>query len=429
MTQIEAARQGIITQQMAEVARQENRDPEFIRAGVAQGLIVILANPAHPAGRPLGVGQGLRTKVNANLGTSTDQAEPELEISKAQAAVDAGADSLMDLSTGGDLARLRRGILEKFPQALGTVPVYETAVKTVRQGGRVVDMTPADMLAAIREQGREGVDFMTVHAGVTQEGVARLCNQGRITDIVSRGGAFIAEWMIQNNQENPYYSGFEEILAICREFDITLSLGDGLRPGCLEDATDRAQVQELIVLGELAQKARAAGVQAMIEGPGHVPLDQIQANIILQKRLCAGAPFYVLGPLVTDVAAGYDHISCAIGGAVAAAAGADFLCYVTPTEHLRLPLVEDVREGVVAARIAAHAADLAKGVPGAMEWDKKMARARKALDWNQQIELAIDPARAKKVRESASPKLEEVCTMCGDFCAMKGIQQYLKKRN
>lgn len=428
MTQLEQARAGEISPEMEAVARTEQRPVEYIRSGVAEGRIVIPANPAHAGLKPTGVGAGLRTKVNANLGTSTDRADLAEEIAKARVAVAAGADALMDLSTCGDLAELRRRLLGEFPQMLGTVPVYAAAVAAVRRSRKVVEMTQDDMLGAIREQARQGVDFMTIHAGVTRESVQRLMDQGRTADIVSRGGAFMAEWMIYNRRENPYYECYDQVLEICREHDVTISLGDGLRPGCLEDATDRAQVQELILLGELARRARAAGVQVMIEGPGHMPLDQIQANILLEKRLCEGAPFYVLGPLVTDVAAGYDHIACAIGGAIAAAAGADFLCYVTPAEHLRLPSAEDVREGVIAARIAAHAADIAKGVPGALEWDKKMARARKALDWNRQLELALDPERARALRSSSQPLVEDVCTMCGEFCAMKGISEYLKKK-
>jgi phosphomethylpyrimidine synthase len=427
MTQLEQARAGNLTPEMETVARAEQRPLEFIRAGVAEGRIVIPANPRHAGLRPLGVGAGLSTKVNANLGTSPDHAEPEEELAKARTAVAAGADALMDLSTGGDLNGLRLRLLAEFSKPLGTVPVYAAAVAAVRRNGKVVDMTADDMLGAIREQAGQGVDFMTVHAGVTQESVARVVAQGRVTDIVSRGGAFLAEWMICHQRQNPYYEQFDQVLDLCREHDVTLSLGDGLRPGCLEDATDRGQVQELIVLGELARRARAAGVQVMIEGPGHVPLDQIQANVLLEKRLCEGAPFYVLGPLVTDVAAGYDHIACAIGGAIAAAAGADFLCYVTPAEHLCLPGVDDVRAGVIAARIAAHAADIAKGVPGARERDRQMARARKALDWNRQIELALDPARARELHASSRPKQTDVCTMCGDFCAMKGMSEYLKK--
>ena len=426
MTQLERAREGKITPEMAAVAQAEKRSPDFIQAGIAAGRIVIPVNPGHKSSAPLGIGAGLRTKVNANLGTSTDRADAEEEIAKARTAVEAGADAIMDLSTAGELSGLRKKLLEAFPQPLGTVPIYEAAVKAVRRAQAITAMTPEDMLAAVREQAEQGVDFMTIHAGVTQESVARLRSQGRVMDIVSRGGAFLASWMIYHKEENPYYMQYDAVLEICREHDVTISLGDGLRPGCLEDATDRAQVQELILLGEMAARARQAGVQVMIEGPGHVPLDQIQANMILEKQLCQGAPFYVLGPLVTDVAAGYDHITCAIGGAAAAAAGADFLCYVTPSEHLRLPTVDDVREGVIATRIAAHAGDIAKGLPGALDWDRKMARARKALDWEKQIELGIAPGRAREMREGAKPKQPEVCTMCGEFCAVKGIEEYLK---
>jgi phosphomethylpyrimidine synthase len=428
MTQLEHARAGKLTPEMAAVAQAEKRSPEFIQEGIAAGRIVIPVNPAHKNSCPLGIGAGLRTKVNANLGTSTDRAEAEEEMAKARTAVEAGADAIMDLSTAGDLVQLRQKLLQAFPQPLGTVPIYEAAVKAVRRASATTAMTPEEMLAAVQEQAEQGVDFMTIHAGVTRESIARLRSQGRAMDIVSRGGALIAGWMIFHKEENPYYAQYDAVLEICREHDITISLGDGLRPGCLEDATDRAQVQELILLGELAARARQAGVQVMIEGPGHVPLDQIQANMLLEKRLCQGAPFYVLGPLVTDVAAGYDHISCAIGGAVAAAAGADFLCYVTPSEHLRLPTVEDVREGVIATRIAAHAGDIAKGLPGALEWDRKMARARKALDWEKQLELAISPSRAREMRASAQPQRPEVCTMCGEFCAVKGIEEYLKDK-
>ncbi|NTV51847.1 MAG: phosphomethylpyrimidine synthase ThiC [Candidatus Firestonebacteria bacterium] len=427
MTQWEQARAGNITPAMQTVAEAEQRSPEFILAGLAAGNIVIPHNPRHPRGIALGVGQGLRTKVNANLGTSQDRVDFEEEIVKAKTAVDAGADALMDLSTGGDLVALRTRLLETFPQTLGTVPVYETAVRTVGQGKRVVDMSPEDMIGVIASQAEAGVDFMTIHAGVTRESVERLRAQGRIADIVSRGGAFMAEWMIFQEKENPYFAQYDRVLEICRQHDVTVSLGDALRPGCLEDATDRAQIQELIILGELTRRAKDAGVQVMVEGPGHVPLDQIQTNIQLQKRLCENAPFYVLGPLVTDVAVGYDHIACAIGGAIAASAGADFLCYVTPAEHLRLPSVQDVHEGVIASRIAAHAADIVKHVPGARERDRQMAMARKALDWDRQMSLALDPVRAREIRQSSRPQTAEVCTMCGDFCAMKGMSEYLKK--
>jgi phosphomethylpyrimidine synthase len=428
MTQLESAKKGILTEAIKRVAQDELRSTEFVMQGVAAGTIVIPCNPAHKNCKAVGVGTGLRTKVNANLGTSTDCGSVEEELIKAKAANDACADALMDLSTGGDLIQLRQQLLTGFSQPLGTVPMYEAAVRARKRDNSVQAMTGEDMLDVVRCQAKEGVDFMTIHAGVTQESVERLRTQGRKMDIVSRGGAIIGGWMLHHNKENPYFERYDELLEICLKHDVTLSLGDGLRPGCLDDATDRAQVQELITLGELARRSREAGVQVMIEGPGHVPLNQIKANIILEKRLCEGAPFYVLGPLVTDVAAGYDHIACAIGGAIAAEAGADFLCYVTPSEHLRLPDAADVREGVIASRIAAHAADIAKGIPGAIEWDREMSKARRALDWDKQIELAMDPKKARAMRQSSTPNQPEVCTMCGDYCAVKGIEEYIKKK-
>ncbi|HET7319447.1 MAG TPA: phosphomethylpyrimidine synthase ThiC, partial [Nitrospirota bacterium] len=310
---------------------------------------------------------------------------------------------------------------------VGTVPIYQAAVETVEQGKAIVQMDPDLLFRVIEAQAEEGVDFVTVHCGVTLSSVERLKSQGRIMDVVSRGGAFHLEWMIFNEAENPLFTQFDRLVEIAKKFDVTLSLGDGMRPGCLADATDRAQIEELITLGELRDRAHEAGVQVMIEGPGHVPLNQVETNMRIQKELCKGAPFYVLGPLVTDVAPGYDHITSAIGGAIAGAAGADFLCYVTPSEHLRLPDLEDVREGVIASRIAAHAADIAKGVKGALDWDREMARRRKALDWKGQIELSINPDRARRLRESSMPKESDVCTMCGEFCSMKGVSQYLKK--
>ena len=428
MTQLESAKQGILTAAMKQVAQEEQQPVDFIQQGVAAGTIVIPYNPAHKNCKPLGVGAGLRTKVNANLGTSTDCGSLDEEMIKARAADEAKADALMDLSTGGDLIQLRKQLLEGFSQPLGTVPMYEAAVRARQRDNSMQAMTAEDMLEVVRSQAEQGVDFMTIHAGVTQESVERLRSQGRAMDIVSRGGALIGGWRIHHQKENPYFERYAELLEICKKYDVTISLGDGLRPGCLDDATDRAQVQELITLGELARRSREAGVQVMIEGPGHVPLNQIKTNMVLEKRLCEGAPFYVLGPLVTDVAAGYDHIACAIGGAIAASAGADFLCYVTPSEHLRLPDAKDVREGVIASRIAAHAADIAKGVPGAIEWDREMSKARRALDWDKQIELALDPQKAREMRQSSTPQQPEVCTMCGDFCAVKGIEEYIKKK-
>jgi phosphomethylpyrimidine synthase len=325
----------------------------------------------------------------------------------------------MDLSTGGNIDQARAAILDATHLPLGTVPIYQAAIEALQRHGSITDMKEDELFEVIERQARGAVDFITVHCGVTLETIRRLRDQGRITDIVSRGGAFLDCWMVRNQRENPLFESYDRLLQIAAEHDVTLSLGDGLRPGCLADATDRAQIQELIILGELVQKAWDAGVQVMVEGPGHVPLDQIEANIKLQKRLCKGAPFYVLGPLVTDVAPGYDHITAAIGGALAAAAGADYICYVTPSEHLGLPTAEEVKEGVIAARIAGHAADLVKGVPNAWAWDREMARERKALHWERQIELSIDPEKAGKYRKERSPVKEDTCTMCGDFCAMK----------
>ncbi len=427
MNQIVEARKGNITPEMEAVARAERVSVEYVRDGIAAGTIVITRNNRHGNITPLGIGKGLRTKINANIGTSKDRMSIEDEIEKLKAAVAAGADAVMDLSTGGPIIEIRKEILRRSTVAIGTVPIYQAAVETVEQGKSIVQMDPDLLFRVIEQQAEEGVDFITVHCGVTRERVERLRNQGRIMDVVSRGGAFHLEWIITNDAENPLFEQYDRLVEISKKYDVTLSLGDGMRPGCLADATDRAQIQELITLGELRDHAHDAGVQVMIEGPGHVPINQVETNIKIQKELCKGAPFYVLGPLVTDVAPGYDHITSAIGGAIAGAAGADFLCYVTPSEHLRLPDLEDVREGVIASRIAAHAADIAKGVPGAMEWDKEMARRRKALDWKGQIELSINPERARKLRESSLPKESDVCSMCGEFCSMKGVSKYLKK--
>jgi phosphomethylpyrimidine synthase len=429
MTQILKARKGICTPEMEAVARAEAVAPDRVLEGVANGTIVITRNRVHTSITPLGVGKGLRTKINANIGTSKDRMSIEGEIEKLKAAVAAGADAVMDLSTGGPIVGIRREILRQSTVALGTVPIYQAAVETVEQGKPIVRMDPDLLFRVIEQQAAEGVDFVTVHCGVTLSSLERLRKQGRIMDVVSRGGAFHIEWMIHNETENPLFTQYDRLIELAKKYDVTLSLGDGMRPGCLADATDRAQIEELITLGELRDRAHEAGVQVMIEGPGHVPINQVETNIRIQKELCKGAPFYVLGPLVTDVAPGYDHITSAIGGAIAGAAGADFLCYVTPSEHLRLPDLDDVREGVIASRIAAHAADIAKGVPGALDWDKEMARRRKALDWKGQIELSINPERARKLRESSMPKESDVCTMCGEFCSMKGMSQYLKKED
>ena len=426
MTQMSMARKGELTEEMRTVAKQEGVAPEQIRDGVAEGTIVIPKNLGHKLSRPIGIGKGLRTKVNANIGTSTDYINPEEELEKAKVSWEAGADTIMDLSTGGDLDQIRRQILRESPLPVGTVPIYQAAIETIAQKGALVHMDRGKIFEVIERQAQDGVDFVTVHCGVTRGVFERLRLQGRVMDIVSRGGAFLVTWMLANGEENPLYEDFDRLLDIAQRYDLTLSLGDGFRPGSIVDATDRPQLEELIVLGELTKRAWEKEVQVMIEGPGHVPLDQVEANVLLEKKLCYGAPFYVLGPLVTDIAPGYDHIGCAIGGAVAAAAGADFLCYVTPGEHLRLPGVKEVREGVMAARVAAHAGDLVKGVKGAWDWDLRMSKARKRLDWEEQIRLSIDPELARRAREESRPMLSDVCTMCGEYCAVKLVEEALR---
>jgi phosphomethylpyrimidine synthase len=411
---------------MRQVAEAEHIDPEALRASIARGTVVIPLNKKRQGIQPVGVGEGLTIKVNANIGTSGDESDSSLEIEKLKIAMAAGTDSVMDLSTGGDISKIRKTIIKKSTVPLGTVPIYEAAVRAVRNDGGIVHMTSDLMFEAVENQARDGVDFITIHAGVTSAALERLRLQGRKTDIVSRGGAFLATWMLYHKKENPFFEEFERLLAIAKEYDVTLSLGDGLRPGSLADATDRAQIHELLTLGELAKRCLEAGVQVMIEGPGHIPLDQVEAQVILQKQVCNGAPFYVLGPLVTDIAAGYDHIACAIGGAVAGMAGADFLCYVTPSEHLKLPSVDDVREGVVAAKIAAHAADIARGRKDAIQRDLEMSEARKLLDWEKQISLSIDPDKARTYRSSSHPSSDDVCTMCGEFCAIKMVRDYFE---
>lgn len=424
MTQRLNGLSGMISPEMETVAREEGVSVDWLLDKIASGRIVIPANRNHQGVRPVGIGEGLRIKVNTNLGTSSDHIDLEEELRKLEVSVRVGTDTVMDLSTGGDISAIRKEILRNSPVPVGTVPIYEAAVEAARNRNGLTNMTVEDMFEVIERQAEEGVDFMTVHCGVTRNALERLRHSHRLMGIVSRGGSFLAEWMIYNNQENPLYEHFERLLRIAKKYDVTLSLGDGLRPGCLADATDRPQVEETITLGELTEKAWAEGVQVMIEGPGHVPLDQIEANVLLEKRLCKGAPFYVLGPLVTDISPGYDHIACAIGGAIAGKAGADFLCYVTPSEHLKLPSVEDVKEGVIAARIAAHAADIAHGNRKAIQRNTDMARARKAFDWERQIELSVDPEKARHSHEEGRSGTEDVCTMCGEFCAMKKAKDF-----
>lgn len=426
MTQLEYARQGTVTEAMEKCASAEGVSADAIRQGLAEGTMVITQNLKHRTIAPLAIGKGLRTKVNANVGTSVDRTNIEEELEKVRVAIEAGADTIMDLSTGPGIDETRKAVMKASPVPVGTVPIYQAAIEMPRRKNRpMVEMTADDLFNVIERHGEDGVDFITVHCGVTQNSVEKIKKEGRLMGVVSRGGAILVEWMDYNKKENPLFEHYDRLLEIAKAFDMTLSLGDGLRPGCLADATDRGQIQELIILGELTERAWDKGVQVIIEGPGHVPLDQIEANVLLQKRICHGAPFYVLGPLVTDIAPGYDHITGAIGGAIAAKAGADFLCYVTPSEHLRLPTVEDVREGVIASRIAGHAADIARGLKGAMEQDCRMARARKALNWQDQIRLSIDPQKARKLRESSLPQESDVCTMCGELCAIKKVAKLL----
>ena len=425
MTQLAKARAGVTTPEMEAVAAREHVDVLLLRERIAQGKVVIPANINHKGLVPAGVGEGLTIKVNANIGTSSDRVDLDEELEKLRVAVEAGADAVMDLSTGGDINDCRKRILKQATVPIGTVPIYQAVVETLNQEGGVIHLSADKIFEVIEKQSADGVDFITVHCGVTRSALDMLKKQGRLTDIVSRGGAFLTTWMLHHDRENPLYENYDRLLEIAKKYDVTLSLGDGLRPGCLADATDRAQVHELMTLGELTKRAWEQDVQVMIEGPGHVPLNQIKANVLLQKQLCHSAPFYVLGPLVTDVAAGYDHVACAIGGAVAGEAGADFLCYVTPTEHLCLPGVEDVREGVVVSKIAAHAADIARGHEGAIARDRKMAMARKNLDWEAQMELVIDPQKARRLRSENPPKEDDdVCTMCGKFCAIKTVKDY-----
>ncbi|MBF6569778.1 MAG: phosphomethylpyrimidine synthase ThiC [Candidatus Binataceae bacterium] len=412
MTQLEAARKGEITPQMIEVAEDEGLAPEQLRALIATGEVVIPRNLHHEF-RAIGIGKHLRTKVNANLGASNFHQLLEEEIEKLYTAVRYGADSVMDLSTGTDLDKIRVELLSRSPVMLGTVPIYQVASE-----GSIMELGADFFLDVIERQARQGVDYMTLHCGVTKESVRRLRGHGRIEGIVSRGGALLAAWIERTGNENPLYEHFDEVCAILREHDVTISLGDGLRPGATGDATDRGQISELLVLGELTERARNLGVQVMIEGPGHVPLDQIKANVQLEKRICGGAPFYVLGPLTCDVAPGYDHITGAIGGAIASAAGTDFLCYVTPAEHLRLPDNEDVREGVIATRIAAHSGDLVKGVRAAKTWNDQMSRYRKALNWEGMYAMAMDPDKARRYKEESEAAGSNVCSMCGSLCSI-----------
>ena len=410
-TQMDAARKGILTKELLAVAKKEQMEPEKLVKLVAAGQVVIPANKCHTCLDPNGIGSALRTKINVNLGTSRDLNDLDMELQKVNDAVAMGAESIMDLSSFGDTQKFRRKLTAECPAIIGTVPIYDAVVyyhKPLRE------ITSEEWLQIAEMHAKDGVDFLTIHVGINKNTAERFKKMKRLTNIVSRGGSIIFAWMEMTGQENPFYEHFDRLLDICQEYDVTLSLGDACRPGCLEDATDVSQLEELLTLGELTRRAWEKNVQVMIEGPGHMPLDQIAANMKIQQSVCKGAPFYVLGPLVTDVAPGYDHITAAIGGAIAASAGASFLCYVTPAEHLRLPNRDDVKEGIIASRIAAHAADIAKGIPGAKEWDRKMAQARARLDWE-----------ARRYRAESKPEKEDTCSMCGNFCAVKNMNRIL----
>ena len=415
-TQMRAAKRGEITDAMRVVAAKEKLSAEEVRSRVAEGTVAIPANHNHLSLSPEGVGLGLKTKINVNLGISGDCANIDNELAKVRKALEMKTEAIMDLSNYGKTFEFRRRLIEMSPAMIGTVPMYD-AIGYLDK--KLEKITPEEFLAVVEKHARDGVDFVTIHAGLNCRTVEHFKRNSRVTNIVSRGGSLLYAWMKINNAENPFYEYFDRVLDICAKYDVTLSLGDACRPGSLADATDATQIEELIVLGELTQRAWQQDVQVMVEGPGHIPLNEVTANVQLEKKLCHGAPFYVLGPLVTDIAPGYDHITSAIGGAIAGAAGADFLCYVTPAEHLRLPTLEDIKEGIVAVKIAAHAADIAKGIKGAIEWDRAMSTARQALDWEKMFELAIDREKAERYRRESIPTHDDSCTMCGEMCSMR----------
>ena len=421
-TQMDAAKKGIVTPQMQAVASKEKMDPQRLRELVAKGQVVIPANKNHTRLDPEGVGTGLRTKINVNLGVSKDCCDLDLELAKAHKAIELKAEAIMDLSCFGKTQTFRKRLIDSSTAMIGTVPMYD-AVGWLDKA--LKSITVDEFFKVVETHAEDGVDFMTIHCGMNRATAERIKRNKRLTNIVSRGGSLLFAWMEMNHQENPFYEYYDRLLDICVEHDVTLSLGDACRPGSINDATDASQVEELITLGELTKRAWERNVQVMIEGPGHMAINEIAGNMMMQKRLCHGAPFYVLGPLVTDVAPGYDHITSAIGGAIAAANGADFLCYVTPAEHLRLPDMEDMKEGIIAARIAAHAADIAKGLPGARDWDNAMSAARAEVDFPRMIELAMDPEKARRYRESSKPEHEDTCTMCGKMCPMKNMKKIL----
>ena len=418
LTQKSEAIKGNITEEMKDIAKNENIEVDKLARLIADGKVIIPKNVNSDV-KACGIGEGLTTKINANIGSSSKIDDLDLEINKAKLAVEYGADAIMDLSTGSDLKLFRQKIMESIDVIIGTVPIYEAGVVTLAKNREIIDMDPDDIFKAIENQAREGVDFMTLHCGITKDLVSKLEKQNRMMGIVSRGGTFMASWIKHNECENPLYENYDYLLELSYEYDITLSLGDGLRPGCLADASDIPQIQELVNLGGLVKRAQDADVQVMVEGPGHMPMNQIKANMEIQKTICHGAPFYVLGPLVTDLAPGYDHITSAIGGAIAASSGANFLCYVTPAEHLSLPSLDDVKEGVIASKIAAEAADVAKGLPQSWIRERQMAKARKEFDWEKQFDLAFDKSKPRQYRDKCELDDDEMCAMCGEYCAVK----------
>lgn len=421
-TQMHAARQGIITPEMEIAAKKEGIPAEELRRYIAEGKAVIPANKLHQCLNPNAIGSMLKTKINVNLGTSRDWKDIDMELHKVRQAVDMGVESIMDLSSYGDTRAFRQKLTQECPAIIGTVPIYDAVVYYHKS---LKDITSEEWLDIVEMHAKDGVDFMTIHVGINKDTARRFKENKRLTNIVSRGGSIIFAWQEMTGQENPFYKHYDRILDICQKYDVTLSLGDACRPGCLADAGDISQIEELVTLGELTRRAWEKDVQVIIEGPGHMPLNQIEANMKIQQTVCQGAPFYVLGPLVTDIAPGYDHITAAIGGAIAASCGASFLCYVTPAEHLRLPDEKDVKEGIIASKIAAHAADIAKGVKGASDWDSAISTARKNLDWEEMFRLCIDPEKARQYREEAKPEKEDTCSMCGNFCAVKNMNRIL----
>ncbi|MCD8200995.1 MAG: phosphomethylpyrimidine synthase ThiC [Clostridia bacterium] len=421
-TQMDAAKRGIVTKEIETVAKKEKMTVEELMPLVASGKVVIPANKLHTCIDPEGVGSMLRTKINVNLGVSRDCKDYDIEMKKVQSAIDLGAEAIMDLSSHGNTQPFRQKLTHECPALIGTVPVYDSVIHYQRD---LDTLTAKDFIDVVRLHAQDGVDFVTLHCGITRKTIDQIRKLDRKMNIVSRGGSLIFAWMCMTGEENPFYEYFDEILDICREYDVTISLGDACRPGCVADATDVCQIEELVRIGELTKRAWAKDVQVIVEGPGHVPMNQIAANMQVQQTICGGAPFYCLGPLVTDIAPGYDHITAAIGGAIAAMNGCAFLCYVTPAEHLALPNVNDVKQGIIASKIAAHAADIAKGVRGARDIDDRMADARRVLDWDKQWECAIDPETAKAIRADRSPEFDDTCSMCGKFCAVRSMNKAL----